>query len=299
MKARRMKSIYDFLPEALRGQMIEIVDIGASPIDGDPTYKPLLAAGRARVIGFEPNPAALAELQKLKGPNETYLPDALGDGREHTLHLCQSEGMSSLLRPNHQILKFFHMFADWGTVMETRPIRTRRLDDVETITDIDLLKVDVQGFELQILRHSPKRLADTVVAEIETNFLPMYENQPLFAEVEQFMRSQGFWFHRFEPLTSRVLAPMTINNNPYAGLSQVLWGDSVFVRDFTRLDQLPPGKLLKLAIILHDVYGSYDLALTALFAHDRATRTNSAGGWGDAYLAWISSEASRTPRTEA
>src|SRR5439155_13532918 len=105
MKARRMKSIYDFLPEPLAGQMIQIVDIGASPIDGDPTYKPLLAAGRARVTGFEPNPAALAELQQSKGPNETYLPDAIGDGAEHTLHVCQSAGMSSLLRPNQQILK--------------------------------------------------------------------------------------------------------------------------------------------------------------------------------------------------
>ena len=41
---------------------IKVVDIGANPIDGSPPYAPLLEAGHTDVVGFEPNPAALAEL---------------------------------------------------------------------------------------------------------------------------------------------------------------------------------------------------------------------------------------------
>ncbi len=55
-----MTSILDILPEP---PTIDVVDIGANPIDGDPTYKPLLDAGIAResatLSGNAASPAAL------------------------------------------------------------------------------------------------------------------------------------------------------------------------------------------------------------------------------------------------
>ena len=47
-------------------------------------------------------------------------------------------------------------------------------------------------------------------------------------------------------------------------IRQFLWGDAVYVKDFTRLGDLTPEQLLKLAAIVHDVYGSPDLAALAL-----------------------------------
>jgi hypothetical protein len=41
---------------------INVVDIGANPIDGVPPYASLLRAGNAKVVGLEPNPEALAKL---------------------------------------------------------------------------------------------------------------------------------------------------------------------------------------------------------------------------------------------
>lgn len=43
---------------------IEIVDIVANPIDGDPPYKTILKAGYARVTGFEPQLDPLAKLEE-------------------------------------------------------------------------------------------------------------------------------------------------------------------------------------------------------------------------------------------
>ena len=74
-----------------------VVDIGANPIDGEPPYKAMLSKGLCDVIGFEPQSAALAKLNEKKGPQEAYLPYAVGDGQNHTLHVCQASGMSSLL----------------------------------------------------------------------------------------------------------------------------------------------------------------------------------------------------------
>ena len=53
---------------------VKIVDVGASNLGGSTPYGPLLAAGIADVVGFEPNPRALDRLNQLKGPHETYLP---------------------------------------------------------------------------------------------------------------------------------------------------------------------------------------------------------------------------------
>ena len=64
------------------------------------------------------------------------------------------------------------------------------------------------------------------------------------------------------------------------GLRQALWSDAIYIRNFLNYDQMPPGKLLKLAVILHDVYGYYDLVHYILRHYDKHT----AGKWAEQYL---------------
>ena len=153
-------------------------------------------------------------------------------------------------------------------VVSRQSIDTVRLDDIEEIGNLDYLKIDIQGGELCAFENATKRLAECVVIHSEVEFLPMYVDQPLFSEVEMFLRGQGFLFHRFEPLKSRVIQPMLKDNDVYGEFVQAVWADAVFVRDFTRLADLALDKLLKMACVLHDVYGSFDLVLRALMAHD-------------------------------
>lgn len=250
---------------------VKIVDIGANPIDGDPPYAALLRSGHAEVVGFEPNRAALDVLRQKQGPHETYLPHAIGDGRRHTLHLTQAPGMSSLLEPNPDLLTLFHGFPDWSRVVRTEPVDTVRLDDVPETAGVDMIKIDIQGAELMALSNATARLATTLVIQTEVEFVPMYRDQPLYGEVETFLRAHGYLLHRFEPLVSRVVKPMLLGGNIRAGFSQVLWTDAIFVRDPTRLDALDDGQLLRTAVLLHECYGSVDLALHFLLAHDRRT----------------------------
>ncbi len=260
---------------------VDVVDIGANPIDGTPPYKPLLDTGLARVVGFEPNPHALAALNARKGPNETYLPYVVFDGAKQTFRVCHAPGMSSLLEPNRKLLGYFHGFLDWARVEECHEVETVRLDDIEEVESLDYLKIDIQGGELEVFRNGVERLADCLVIHTEVEFLPMYEGQPLFSEVEMFLRSQGFVFHRFAPLVSRVLKPLVVGNDIYAGLSQLFWADAVFIRDFTRLDVLSPMQLKKMTLILHDIYGSRDVAYQALLIHDQ----QSGATFAERYLA--------------
>ena len=109
-------------PERLTG----IVDIGANPIDGDPPYKPMLDAGLCQVTGFEPQADALKQLRARAGPNERYLPDAVGDGRAHTLNFCRAPGMTSLLEPDPATLALFQALEPLAQVQRRVKVKTRR-----------------------------------------------------------------------------------------------------------------------------------------------------------------------------
>jgi hypothetical protein len=126
------------------------------------------------------------------------------------------------------------------------------------------------------------------VIQTEIEFLPMYVGQPLFAEVDTFLRQHGFVLHRFYPIVSRVIAPMLMGGDIYAGLSQSVWGDAIFVRDFTRLEMLDDEQLLRMATLLHDCYQSIDLVHHLLLEYDRRTGRAIASG----YLAALKAQAS-------
>jgi FkbM family methyltransferase len=253
---------------------IKIVDIGANPIDGEAPYAPLLATGHAQIVGFEPNLTALDKLNQRKSECETYLPYAIGDGCRHTLRHCHASGMTSLLQPDPKVLALFHGFSEWGHVVRTEQVDTVRLDDVPETVALDFLKIDIQGAELMVFQNAVERLSNALIIQTEVEFLPMYIGQPLFSDVDQFLRKYGFVLHRFHPLTSRTIKPLIVNNSPYAGLSQLLWADAIFVRDFVHLDPLSAEQLLRLAVILHDCYRSYDLTLHLLSEYDRRMKTS-------------------------
>src|SRR5437868_451732 len=120
-------------------RLTAVVDIGANAIAQDPPYKRMLDLGICTVVGFEPQDVPLLELSRRCGPKERYLPYAIGDGKEHTLHLCKSRFMTSLLEPDPKQLALFNEFPDFGKVEETARVSTRRLDDVDEVGAIDFL----------------------------------------------------------------------------------------------------------------------------------------------------------------
>ncbi len=115
-----------------------------------------------------------------------------------------------------------------------------------------------------------------MIIQTEVEFVPLYEDQPLFAEVDQLLRRQGFMFHRFLGLAGRAYTPLMVNGDPNAPLSQMLWADAVYVPDLNRLDRLEPTRLLKLAALLHEIYGSFDLSHLVLVTYDRQCGTSIA-----------------------
>ncbi|RYC30484.1 FkbM family methyltransferase [Lichenibacterium minor] len=252
---------------------VKVVDVGANPIDGPAPYATLMSNGATSVVGFEPNPEALDRLNAARSPHELYMPLVVGDGERHRLRICQAPGMTSLLEPDPAVLALFAGFPEWGKVVETLDVDTVRLDDVPATADLDLLKIDIQGAELLVFRNAVDRLAGAVVVQTEVEFLPLYVDQPLFADVDQFLRRQGFMFHRFVQPTSRVIKPLAVADDPYAGLSQLVWADAVFIKDVLALDRLTDRRLMAMARIMHEVYGAFDVVVRVLNEIDRRSGT--------------------------
>jgi FkbM family methyltransferase len=253
---------------------INIVDVGANPLAGiKGPYQTLIDANLASLVGFEPDPMVFDELQAIKGPRQTYLPLAVGDGKRHQFRLCQMSGMNSLLAPNFDLLNLVHRHGAWAQVMSVVDVDTRRLDDIAEIEAMDYLKIDIQGAEMLVFENATEKLKDCLVVHTEVMFVPMYVGQPLFSEQELFLRKFGLQVHKFFEMQGHVLKPLLVNGDSHAPLSQVFWADVIFIKDITRLDRLRPQQLLKLAIILHDVYGSFDVAHLLLEAYDRAAGT--------------------------
>lgn len=215
-------------------RLTEVVDIGANPIDGDPPYKRMLQDGLCRVTGFEPQQDALDQLLSKKGPNERYLPQAIGDGSVAKLNVCSASGMTSLLVPDVSRLKAFGVLESAGTVIATQDIKTTRLDDVGIIEAIDFLKMDIQGSELSVLRNAREKLRGAVFVQTEVSFVELYRGQPGLGELDSDLREQGFIPHAFAEIKIWPISPFLMNNNPMAGLNQLLEADLVYCRDFTK-----------------------------------------------------------------
>jgi FkbM family methyltransferase len=261
---------------------IKIVDVGANPLAGvQGPYQTLIDNNLASLVGFEPDPTVFDELQAIKGKAQTYLPLAVGDGKRHQLRICQMSGMNSLFAPNFALLDLVHCHGLWAKVVSVVDVDTRRLDDIAEIDAMDYLKIDIQGAEMLVFENAMEKLKDCLVVHTEAMFVPMYEGQPLFSEQELFLRKLGLQVHKFFEMRGHVLKPMAVNGDLHGPLSQVFWADVIFIKDITRLDRLRPEQLPKLAIILHDVYASFDVAHLMLEAYDRTSGTALAPAYMD------------------
>ncbi|HLZ76606.1 FkbM family methyltransferase [Phenylobacterium sp.] len=239
---------------------LQVADIGAADIAEAPPYRVLLDAGLARLNAFDADVRQHEKLRATYGEALALFTDIIGDGTQQTLHLASpASGMTSLLKPDARRLEFFNGFDVFGQVQGTEPVQTTRLDDVAGLPDLDFLKMDIQGGELQALEHGQARLARCAMIHLEVSFVPLYEGQPSFGEIDVWMRAHGFIPHRFTEVKRWSVSPITRNSDIRTPFNQLLEADIVYARDL-----IDPGLdatlLKKTALLAHACYDSPDLA---------------------------------------
>ncbi len=184
----------------------------------------------------------------------------VGDGSDHVLHITQSSGMTSLLPPDPARLALFNGFTEWGDVCKRVTTPTTRLDDLDEVGHVDLLKIDIQGGELMVFQGGRDTLRGAVAVQTEVSFVPLYKQQPTLGDIDVELRRQGFLPHAMTALKRWPIAPVIYDGDFRRPMHQLLEADLVYVRDFTDPDQLSHEQLQHLALVAHHVYGSSDLA---------------------------------------
>ncbi len=266
--------------------LIRIVDVGAMFL-GPNNFDKLVKDGHAQVIGFEPqkeeceklNAKALAEAPRADRVRETYFPYFIGDGSPRKFYLTNAGYTSSLYEPDEGILKHFEGLSEVCQVKQVEEVQTTRLDDIPELGEVDFLKMDVQGAELNVVQGGTQTLKNVTVIQTEVEYIPLYKNQPLFSDVDMALREHGFWLHGMTSNFGACLKPFSARS--YRPYTQVLWCDYVYVKNFMHLDRLTPRQRLAMAVILHEVFLSYDLTAFILGVHDQLMQTR----FKDFYLA--------------
>jgi FkbM family methyltransferase len=270
---------------ALPVSTLAVVDVGASSHgEGTEPYAALVREGLARVTAFEPDARALADLQAQASlqadARHRFLPHWVGDGSDAVFHRTHWHMTGSLLPPNRAWLDRYHHLGELVQEAGRHPVQTVRLDDVIERGGMDMLKIDVQGAELRVFDGAAARLDECLLVWTEVEFAPLYQGQPLFAEIDTRLRRHGLQFLCFAGLAGRSLAGWPLQGVAPPEKLQCLWADAIYVPAPERLAALDAGAAARLAVLAHHVLGAWDLCHRALQRHDQL----GGGGLADAYL---------------
>lgn len=168
-----------------------VVDIGANR--GQFALAARALSG-ARVISFEPLPEIAAIYRKLLGANPLVKLHmaAIGEKPEMKLiHLSARDDSSSLLEIGEAQSEYFPGTHEVGTL----EVEVGCLDQYvskEEIIRPAMLKLDVQGFEIQALLGCRTLLGNFNYVYCECSFVELYKGQKLAGEVIEFLRVEGF-----------------------------------------------------------------------------------------------------------
>ena len=175
---------------------------------------------RARVFSFEPLPDCRQQISnRMKNvPGFHLFPAAVGneDGTI-TIHQSASSPSSSILAMTEEHTTAFP-WSEGGTDLEV-PIH--KLDHFLPELDLRgkvLLKIDVQGFGLEVLRGATATLPQVDTILIEASFVRLYAGEASFDEIYAFLTNLGF---EFTGLLDQLEHPETRQN---------LQGDAIFRR---------------------------------------------------------------------
>jgi FkbM family methyltransferase len=188
-------SLTDFLVKfqpAFKGEDLVVYDIGAAV----GSYAALMAQlPQVRCVhAFEPTPQSFARLAALAQRDVRIRAWNVAAGEVNggvVMNLNDEPDCSSLLR----MLDRHRTEFPFSGAEKDLPVRLVRLDDFVGENRIplpDVLKIDVQGYELKVLAGAPRCLSHARAVIAEVSFVPLYENSPLFEDVLCAMKSSGF-----------------------------------------------------------------------------------------------------------
>ena len=150
------------------------------------------------------------------------------------INISRRANASSTIKPNIECLKHFPLdnWSELSEIVEEVEVPCTRLKTFlqeNKIDNIDLLKLDTQGNELDIIKSLDERIKNVSVIKTEVEMLPLYKDQPLYHDVSKYLYLNGFELVDFEIMEpcKRFHARADLPPSSY----RLVWSDAIFVRD--------------------------------------------------------------------
>jgi FkbM family methyltransferase len=234
------------------------VDCGAR---GEIHHPFLSAYPHAQYIGFEADAEESARVQANLQSGQRIFPVAVGrTNATLPFYVTKNPACSSFVEPDSGFFGQFLDSSDDLHILSTIDLPVVALDDYlpsAGVDTIDFIELDTQGSELDILEGAQNFLKCSVLGlRVEVEFAQIYKQQPLFSDIDPFIRSQGFMLfdlsrHRYR----RKASPRELATN-----GQLLYGHAVYMKDYKNLSGPDAWiKTIKL-IMISDFLGIRDYA---------------------------------------
>ena len=182
-----------------------VLDVGANTGQ----YRDFLrdCVGFSGIIhSFEPIPALAAAMRARSSADDRWFVHNLALGSETTelaLNVMASDVFSSFREPDTTSTA---MFSAANTVVRQEVVPVRRLDDlIPTLEGVEggavYLKVDTQGFDMEVIRGAPKLLSRARGLQFELAFQRIYKEVPEYLNVLKSIGDLDFDVSGFFPVT--------------------------------------------------------------------------------------------------
>lgn len=199
------------------------------------------------IYGFDPDIEECERLEKLyNNKNIKLIPIGLADSPgKRLLHITNEPARSSLYKPDELLTEQYPALSCAKEVSQIE-VEVSTLDiwaNEIGLQYIDYVKIDTQGAEFSILNGATTILKSIRFLEIEVEFNPIYTNQPIFSEIDIFLRQYGFVLWKFSNLvhygkegeSDIILSKDTINYDHHrleheVRGGQIYWADAFYIR---------------------------------------------------------------------
>jgi FkbM family methyltransferase len=171
---------------------LTIIDVGGAT--GDVALMFSKSFPYATIHSFEPIFKSFSKLQEKAKDNQNIQPHhfALGAKKDNfKINVAERITSSSLFEINTEIGDSF--FSENLKLNRHEEINVRVLDDeLGNDSEVSLIKLDVQGFELEVLKGAVNTLKKTHFILTEVMNHDFYKGAPLYFEIDHFLRENNF-----------------------------------------------------------------------------------------------------------
>ena len=194
-----------------------IFDVGANR--GDTVQKYLEIFPTSSIYAFEPFPELFKSLEArfIASANVNCYSLAISNKNDFlTFYSNHNPDTNSLLKPQKIGLNSDKQVANID-IIKVESISIDSFCSANNINKIDILKMDIQGGELQGLKGAETLLSSKNIAliYIETYFRAQYESQPLFHDISLYLAKFGYYLQDIY--------------SPIYGNGSIAWCDAVFL----------------------------------------------------------------------